>query len=129
MDKPAVPILIIDDDADTISALETALMKEGYSPTACLNLHSATEYLAKEEPAIVFLDYFLAGDNPAQFVREAKAKYPDLLIVLMTGAHNAAQCASNIGLAFYLQKPFDLGQFLTVLERALGRRELPIGAS
>ena len=115
-------VLIIDDNAAEASLIALALRNQGHESTLCLNIEEAVQHLARTEPRIAFLDFLLAGENPADFVRQAKKRYPNMPIVLMTSAPNADERAASIGLAFYLQKPFDLQAFSTVVERCLARR-------
>ena len=114
-------ILIVDDDPDILNAMEMALSLEGFQVTAANNVATALKAIAQVAPSIVFLDYYLAGDNPAAFVRRARDLYPQITIVLMTGAPDAGEKAKNVGLAYYLPKPFALDNLLGVFRRCLAR--------
>ena len=109
--------LIVDDDPDIVNAMEAALATNGYQAKIAHNVHAAMDAISTTAPAIVFLDYYLAGDNPAAFVRKARSLYPQLPIVLMTAARDAAEKAKNVGLHYYLPKPFQLEALLEVVRR------------
>lgn len=114
-------ILIVDDDPDIVSAMQCGLVARGYDVRVARNVAPAMEIISTAAPAIVFLDYYLAGDNSAEFVRKAQALYPGMPIILMTAADSACERAKNIGLAYYLQKPFELENLLEVVRRCIAR--------
>jgi DNA-binding NtrC family response regulator len=124
-------ILIIDDDAEIVRAMEIGLTLEGFEVRVAGHVAPAMEVISNAAPAIVFLDYYLAGDNPAEFVRKAKTLYPDMPIILMTAADSASDKAKNVGLAHYLQKPFELERLQHVVRRCMTRlsRQTTIPAS
>jgi DNA-binding NtrC family response regulator len=114
-------ILIVDDDPDIVSAMQTGLDAQGYDVKIAHHVASAMEIISTAAPVIVFLDYYIAGDNPAEFVRKAKSLYPGMPIILMTAANSACDKAKNVGLAYYLQKPFELENLLEVVRRCIAR--------
>lgn len=115
------PILVVDDDPEIVRALQVALTHAGYEVRIANNVAAALDAVQVAAPAIVFLDYFLAGEQPGDFVKSARAVYPSMPIVLMTGASDAHEKAKSIGLAFYLPKPFELTAISEVLRRCMGR--------
>ena len=121
MAEEITPILVIDDDSDILGAMAAALSHEGYQVIVASNVATALTSIPAVTPAIVFLDYYLAGASPAEFVRTIRVRYPNLPIVLMTGASDAAEKAKRVGLAFYLKKPFDMNILLEVVRKCMDR--------
>jgi two-component system, NtrC family, response regulator AtoC len=112
-------LLIVDDDPDIVNSLKAALSANGYQAKTANSVRMAMEAISTSAPAIVFLDYYLPGDNPDVFVLKARKLYPQLLIVLMTAGRDAAEKAKNIGLHYYLSKPFSLEALLEVVRRGM----------
>ena len=101
------PIFILDDHVDTTQMLDMVLSADGYKVLACNDgAHALSELRSCIQPCILFIDHTLPDFEPLEFIREAKQINCPVHIVLMTG-HDAKRKAEEMGLQYYIQKPFD----------------------
>jgi two-component system nitrogen regulation response regulator GlnG len=116
-------VLIIDDEEAVCWALQRALTREGHSVAVAASAEQGLELAAKQKPDAVVLDVRLPGMDGltalARF-RETAADVP-VLIVTAFGDLPTAVKAVEGGAFDYLTKPFDLGQALAAIRRALNR--------
>lgn len=75
---------------------------------------------------IVFLDYNMPGLDGLQTLSEIKRHYPDVEVVLMTSARDAAMAerAHAAGAVAFLKKPFYPADVDAILNRFYGRRAM-----
>jgi DNA-binding response OmpR family regulator len=113
-DAGARPILVVEDDDDTVAALRMLLADEGYASVAARDVACALHALAREDPGLVLLDWSL-DDGSGEAVlsaarRRVEARTP---VVLMTGT--AGLQARGRGADAILRKPFDVGELLRIV--------------
>jgi CheY-like chemotaxis protein len=115
-------VLLIDDDPDYRELLRGFLEGKGFVVFEARDAAAGLYQLEKERPQIglILLDYFMPGMEPlacAAALRERAGA--DIVIVLVTAAPNAGQCAGRLGLSRWLSKPFDLDQLGTLVRTVL----------
>ena len=122
----ACQILLIEDDGAIASSLEGVLAAEGWAVT-----HSARGddglALAQRQPFdLVLTDLKLPGTSGLEIVRRLHAACPRLPIVLMTahGTTETAIEAIKFGAFDYLLKPFDMGELIELVSKALAAHKL-----
>lgn len=129
-------ILIVEDSPEDYEAMMRAFNRAGLrNPTAhCEDGDDALDYLFRRgpysdpatspRPALILLDLNLPGTDGREVLSSVKSD-PDLrsipVVVLTTSRdpHDIARCYSY-GANSYIQKPVDLGGFVTALERLSG---------
>jgi DNA-binding response OmpR family regulator len=119
-------ILVVEDDSLIREVLEMALRGEGYVVDTAGDGISAVEYLSTETPDLVVLDLALPlidGFQVCQVIRRqsATASVPVLVVSALASA-SAIQSAYRAGADVYLDKPFDLSEFLANVETLLQSR-------
>jgi DNA-binding response OmpR family regulator len=110
------PILVVEDDEDTVAALRMLLADEGYASIAAPDVQQAIDALRRDGPGLVLLDLSLddgSGEAVLSAARQGEAGGPP--VVLMTGSStlNAGSRAADA----ILKKPFDVGDLLRVVAR------------
>ena len=110
------PILVVEDDEDTVAALRMLLADEGYASITAPDVQQAIAALAREDPGLVLLDWSLddgSGEAVLSEARRGAGTGPP--VVLMTGSStlNARSKAADA----ILKKPFDVGELLRVVAR------------
>jgi DNA-binding response OmpR family regulator len=115
--RPARPILVVEDDEDTVAALRMLLADEGYASITAPDVHRALDALERDDPGLVLLDWSLddgSGETVLSAARQQGARaHPP--VVLMTGSSSLsvrARAADAI-----LRKPFDVGDLLRIVAR------------
>ena len=121
-------ILIVDDEKDIRRLLSQKLSGKGYH---CRMAGSAVQALGKlrSNPAeLVILDIKMPGKSGIELLTEIKTSYPDTEVIMATGVtdiHIAIQCLKK-GAYDYLTKPFNLGEVVLSVGRALKKRRLEL---
>lgn len=119
-------ILVIDDESDMLENCERVLGREGYCCVALKSAEGLTEILKKESPDLVLTDLKMPGKDGMEVLREVKAAYPDVAVLLFTAfaTVETAVAAIKEGAHDYIPKPFSNDQLLIAIDKALRERRL-----
>jgi DNA-binding NtrC family response regulator len=114
-------ILLVDDDALITRALQELLGARGYRPGVAADVASAKLALEAADYDAILVDLFLPDGDGLSVLRLALDRAPAPPVLVMTGRADirSAVEAMRQGAADYIEKPFDLGDLLVRLERAL----------
>ena len=119
-------ILIVDDEAELVSAIQERLNLRGFQATGVTAGAEALAYLANEPCDVVLLDVKMPGIGGLEVIRKIKEEHPSLNVILLTG-HGSAQDVEKgmaLGAFDYLMKPVDIDVLVrTLLHAAEGNRE------
>ncbi|MEP6682046.1 MAG: sigma-54 dependent transcriptional regulator [Parafilimonas sp.] len=116
-------ILIIDDEEKLRSLLARIIKMEGYSVLETGHLTSALKVLQKEEIDVVLCDVKLPDGNGVDFIKEVKAKYPLIEVILLTAYGNipdGVQAMKN-GAFDYILKGDDNDKIIPLLNQAISK--------
>ncbi len=123
-------VLVLDDEAQMLRSVHRMLSREGYQVLTASNGREGLEVLRNHngEVDVALCDLRMGEMGGMEFVEAARALYPDLETVIMTGygTIEAAVEAMRAGAYDFLPKPFKRVQILKVLSRALERRALVV---
>ena len=111
-------VMIIDDDADIRELVALVLADWNLTCVEAAGCVEALPLLERERARLraVLLDYFMPGPSPAACARAVLQRVdPDVPVVLMSAAVDIVQRAAQLGLAWYLAKPFELAQLREVV--------------
>jgi DNA-binding response OmpR family regulator len=112
----ASPILVVEDDEDTVAALRMLLADEGYASVTAPDVQQAIDALVRDKPGLVLLDWSLddgSGEAVLSAARQSLATHTP--VVLMTGSSSLS--ARTKAADAILKKPFDIGELLRVVAR------------
>lgn len=112
------PILVVENDEDTVATLRMLLEDEGYASFAAGDTVNAIASLERLDPGLVLLDWSL-DDGSGEEVLFAAQKRPETTrtpVVLMTGSSAVAR-GSSMNADAVLRKPFDVSELLRVVAR------------
>jgi two-component system response regulator MprA len=117
-------LLIIDDDADTCSALSELLTFEGYS---CVSVSEGAEglrLLEGDKPDLVVLDVFLRDMDVVTFLRlkAAMASAAAVPVILVTAGPNIGVLDGAVTL---LRKPFGIDELVSEIRKYLATAPKP----
>jgi len=112
-------LLLVDDEADTLSALKMGLEETDFQILSAPSRNEALNLIKNEEPDILLTDLKLkdgTGLELLDFVQEHK---PHIPVIIMTayGSIESTRTALRSGAYDYLSKPFSLAD----LKRTLGK--------
>ena len=114
-------LLLVDDDPDLLRLLTIRLKANGYGVTAVESGQRALASIAASRPDLVLTDLRMEGMDGMALFQEIQGAYPGLPVIILT-AHGSipdAVTAVKSGVFGYLTKPYDAGELLTHIERAL----------
>ena len=119
-------ILIVDDDAETLSLLHEILSKEGYEISTAAHARDALEHIRQQTPDLVMSDIHMPDMDGLAFLAELRAQQLDIPVILMTayGSLKTAVDGIKAGAFDYLSKPFIVDEVRLVARRALEHKYL-----
>jgi DNA-binding NtrC family response regulator len=131
-------LLIVDDEPNIRSSLQSALGREGYQVETADSLDAARGRL-REAFDLVLLDVAFPRGSGIDLLAEITGAAPETAVVMMSGhaTIDTAIQATRLGAYDFLEKPVDLERLLVVLRnagaalalRAENRRLRPAGAA
>ncbi|NBR85694.1 MAG: sigma-54-dependent Fis family transcriptional regulator [Verrucomicrobia bacterium] len=119
-------ILLIEDDVAIATSLECVLAAEGWAVTHAARGDDGLALAQQRSFDLVLTDLKLPGTGGLEIVRRLHAARPRLPIVLMTahGTTETAIEAIKFGAFDYLLKPFDMGELIELVSKALAAHRL-----
>ncbi len=121
-------VLIVDDEADIRSSLESILRDEEYLVTTSGSAIEALELIRDAEYDAVLLDIWLPdgdGLDVLQRVRDlGLARAPEIIMISGHGTIESAVRATKLGAYDFLEKPLSLERTLLMLKNAVETRRL-----
>jgi CheY-like chemotaxis protein len=120
-------ILVVEDDADTVTYLSTLLEDAGYSTVAAEDGDDALEKVRTNRPDLISLDITMPKKSGVRFYREMKEsdEWKSIPIIIVTGISSDFEkfISTRPHLAApegYLSKPIDREQMLSLVKEQIG---------
>ncbi|MFO1439105.1 MAG: response regulator [Verrucomicrobiaceae bacterium] len=112
-------ILLVDDDKIYLQRLARALRDRGCTIATAETAEAAPAAAAELKPQAAVLDLKLPGANGLACLRELRAAWPELRVLMLTGYGSIATAMEAVrqGAWDYLTKPADADQILAALSR------------
>ncbi len=119
--KEKKTVLVVDDEASMRKNVVELLSREGYTVVEACDGVEALERTRTHALHLVLLDINLPRMDGITALKEIKKDFPDLPVIVFTayGTSERAIEAMKAGAYDYLDKPFELDEFLLVVRRAL----------
>ncbi len=124
--NPRPKILLIEDDLGIASALKKDLEAEGYEVAVAVRGDEGNSRAQKEPWNLVITDLKMPGLSGLDLFAQLQAAKAKLPIIMMTafGTTETAIEAIKLGAFDYLLKPFDMGEMLDLVAKAVGSSRL-----
>lgn len=120
MIKTPTNILLVDDEKDFVEMLAMRLEDMGEKVTAAYDGKMCLDALKQAAFDVVVLDIKMPGMDGIQTLKQIKATYPLVEVILLTG-HGSTETAiegMKLGAFDYLLKPADFATLQTILAGA-----------
>ncbi len=119
-------MLVVDDEAGTLSLFERVLGAAGHSVLCSSSGEACLPVLRDANPDIVILDEKLPGMNGIRVLRRIRDIDRDVLVIMMSGYGTVRSIvrAMELGAYDYLTKPFRLEEALKVVSEALEMKRM-----
>jgi two-component system, NtrC family, response regulator AtoC len=119
-------ILVVDDEASMRKNISDLLFPLGYKTIEADNGETALEKFHQDKPQIVILDINIPKKDGLTVLKEIKTFSADIPVIIFTafGTSERAIEAMKLGAFDYMEKPFELDEFILTVERASEYRNL-----
>lgn len=107
-------ILILDDNPDILDIVEETLSYEKFDVRSTSTGDEVMPMLEDFSPALVILDYRVAGINGGELCKQIKChpKYKDTPVIIFSAYVNYEDELSDYGCDAVINKPFDLTELV-----------------
>ena len=121
-------ILIVDDEADIRSSLESILAEEGYAVASTGSAQEALALIRDVDYDVVLLDIWLPDGDGLEVLGKIRemglSAPPEVVIISGHGTIESAVRATKLGAYDFLEKPLSLDRTLLLLKNATDARQL-----
>jgi len=113
-------LLFVDDEEELVSAVVERLELRGIDAVGVTSGDEALHRLREERFDVVVIDVRMPGIGGIDVLRTVNRRHPEVKVILMTGHGSAedSEIGRRLGAIAYLQKPVDLEDLLTTIDRA-----------
>lgn len=123
-------ICLIDDDSFVRDAVALGLGDAGFEVITAPGAAAGIELAGRERVEAIVTDMNMPGADGAQFIPEARARWPDVAIIAISGAATfdgraTGDVARDLGADATLIKPFRARELAALVERVLAARGHP----
>lgn len=121
-----IPVLVIDDNADWLDLLKRYTAGTPYQIIGCREPELALSLSVKLQPAVIVLDVMMPNVDGWQIIGELRQEHTTSHIpIIICSILPVEGLALSLGVNAYLQKPVTRDQFLSTLERQIGKIDSP----
>jgi len=116
MDKKK--ILVADDDAGIVDAMQILLEDEGYEVITTMEGGMIWE-MVKQKPDLLFLDIWMSGINGNTICKKIKED-PEtnfIPVIMFSANRDTQQIAVECGADGFLSKPFEINELIQIVKK------------
>ena len=117
-------ILVVDDEIEVTELLEEFLKESGYEVATAKSRQELLDLIPRFMPGIILLDIRLPDGDGVAILKEIKAGFPEVEVIMVTGLADKAVALEALqnGAIDYITKPIDLAYLAnSVLAKAIAR--------
>lgn len=123
-------ICLIDDDIFVRDAMALGLGDAGFDVITAPGAAAGFDIASREQIDAIITDMNMPGTGGAQFIPEARSRWPDVPIIAISGAavidgRNTSDVARDLGADATLIKPFRARELAALIDRVLAARKPP----
>jgi len=124
----APTLLLVDDDADFLQVLASAMRKRGFHVSLANSAETAFELAQNEAPEFAVVDLKMSGNSGLVVVRQLASLNAGTKIVVLTGYASIATAieAIKLGATHYLAKPVDADEIVAAFAKQSGNEEVEL---
>jgi hypothetical protein len=114
--------LLVVDDEPTIGELLAAIFEtRGFDVSVAFDGPTGLAMLEKEPANIMLLDYMMPGMDGIEVLCEARLRWPDLPVIIITayGSPDLRAKAKKLNVVDVVSKPFDDSRLIDLVEGAV----------
>ena len=125
--KPRRTLLLVDDEPNIVSTLKRVFRRDGHLILSANSGPEGLDVLAKHKVDVIIADQRMPGMTGVEFLRAAKASYPNTIRIVLSGYTELQSVtdAINEGAIYrFLTKPWDDDQLRDHIHKAFEYMEL-----
>lgn len=115
-------ILLVDDDAEIIDAMEYALTSQGYNVSVARDGNQGLAIAEREDPDLIILDMMMpkrSGFLVLEKLRRTRRVPVKVIMITANEGSRHKAYAEMLGVDDYLRKPFPIDKLLDAVARLL----------
>jgi putative two-component system response regulator len=126
-------IMVVDDEkmiTTTLSTMFKLMLKENVIAYNDVEQALECEELESNRVDLIISDFMMPKMNGLEFLKNVREKSPDTVTILLTGyadKENAIKSINEVGLYYYLEKPWNNNDLIKVVKNGLEKKELKDG--
>jgi len=115
-----IKILVIDDDIKMLELLEKVLLRKGYTVETASKPKEALEKFEANGFDIVVTDINMPEINGLEILRQIKSVSPNTIVIMITAFATVSSAVESmkLGAYDYIIKPFNMEEFVLIIQRA-----------
>ncbi len=123
-------IMVVDDEkmiTSTLSAMFKLMLKENVLVFNDVEQALSCTELENKQVDLIISDFMMPKMNGLEFLKNVREKCPGTVTILLTGyadKENAIKSINEIGLYYYLEKPWDNNDLIKVVKNGLEKKDL-----
>lgn len=114
-------IFLCDDNVPILETLELVLSMTDASVASESKSTQAFAYLSKEKPDIFICDLWMPELNGDELIRQIRRRkeFDDMFILCISASYEGKDIALDAGADYFLSKPFDMNELLSIVNNVL----------
>jgi len=122
--------MVVDDEkmiTTTLSTMFKLMLKENVIVYNDVDQALACKELENKSVDLIISDFMMPKMNGLEFLKNVKEKCPDTVSILLTGyadKENAIRSINEVGLYYYLEKPWNNNDLIKIVKNGLEKKEL-----
>jgi DNA-binding response OmpR family regulator len=123
-------ILLIEDDSELCTLMQDVLQAEGYAVSVAADGQQGIALQRKQPASLLITDIFMPNKEGIETIRDFRAEFPDVPIIVMSGGGRLKRrgsvffTAKELGAVAILRKPFEMSHLLKSVAAVLDALEL-----
>jgi DNA-binding NtrC family response regulator len=117
--------LLVDDNANTVSALAELVRAEGFTVSTATTIDKARSELLRQVPDVVLLDLNLPDGSGLSLLDAVNGRSPAFVLITGHASVDTAVEALRRGVTDYLTKPLDVTRLREILSNVARTSQLP----
>ncbi len=118
---PDIKILVIDDDVKMLELLRKVLSKRGYTVEISSKPREALEKFKSDDFDIVVSDINMPEISGLEILKQVKSMSPETIVIMITAFATVSSAVESmkLGAYDYIIKPFNMEEFVLIIDRAV----------
>lgn len=113
-------ILVVEDDEFLAETIADCLIFTGYTADRIGTGTEASEMMRAKNYDLILLDSMLPDMNGLDILKSYREEKGSAKVLFLTGAKKNEEAAMELGADFFLSKPFEIDELLSVVARLTG---------